>query len=507
VENEVGILELFEQSCRKYGRRLAIRYKNKKIKYSALNKKSSRLAAGLIENLGLRSGDKVAILLNNSPEFIISLLAVLKTGATAVPVNTFLKKEEIDFIISDSQVKIIITATSFLEKAGIFAAKQGSHRPLVLLTDQPSAGCSFINDVFLKQTDVLSDLKKNADDIALIIYTSGTTGRPKGAMLSSGNLASNVIASKNAIEIGTKDRFLLVLPMFHSFTITVCILLPLIAGAGIVILPSLKPFHHVIRSVVFNRITIIVGIPQLFRIFSELELPRFLSFFLAVRLCISGAAALDEKTYYLFSKKFKIPLLEGYGLSEASPVVSLNPLNGIQKVGSVGLPFTGVEVKVVDSEERELPAGQVGELIVRGPNVMRGYYNLPQETTEALKNGWLFTGDMARIDEDGYIYIVDRKKDMIISHGMNIYPAEIERVIMQHAKVKETAVLGRPDKHRGEIPVCFIILKEGAELTHKEIIDYCKDKLANYKIPHQVKFIDEFPRTPTGKILKKDLKT
>ncbi len=390
--------------------------------------------------------------------------------------------------------------------------------------DQRIEGCQFIDDILLKESRTNLGIKVaphcvrdnssgnperservDTNSPAVIIYTSGTTGRPKGAVLSLKNLASNVTACMKTIEVGTKDRVLLILPMFHTFTITVCIFLPLVAGAGIIILPSLKPFHQVIRNIVFSRVSIIVGIPQLYRIFSELNLPRFLSKFLAIRLCVSGAAALDEKTYYLFTRKFKIPLLEGYGLSEASPVVSMNPLKGIQKVGSVGLPLPGIEVKVVDDNEGELPLGKIGELIVRGPNIMQGYYNLPEQSAAALKNNWLFTGDMARIDEDGYIYIVDRKKDMIISHGMNIYPAEIEQVIMQHPKVKETAVIGRPDKHRGEIPVCFVVPREGEELTQKEIITLCKEKLANYKVPHQVEFREEFPHTPTGKILKRKL--
>jgi len=273
-----------------------------------------------------------------------------------------------------------------------------------------------------------------------------------------------------------------------------------------VIIKSLKPFQKVLRSVLFNRITVIVGIPHLFDILKNLALPPFLRMFLRVRVCISGAAPLSIETLKTFEEKFsKVILLEGYGLTEASPVVSLNPLQGIRKPGSIGLPLPGVEVKVAREDESEAPCGEIGELIVKGPNVMRGYFHRPEETKKAIRGGWLFTGDMARIDEEGYIYIVGRKKEMILSRGMNVYPTEIENVLKSHPGIKEAAVVGKKDKIRGETPFAFIVLEKDSRLCGKEVVQFCKGKLAGYKIPHMIEFRQALPKTPTGKVLKRQL--
>jgi len=309
-----------------------------------------------------------------------------------------------------------------------------------------------------------------------------------------------------ALEINPRDRFLLILPMFHSFTLTVCILIPLYVGARIIIIKSVKPFQKLLRSIFLNRITIIVGIPHLYDILKNLTLPPILQMFLRVRVCISGAAPLGIETLRLFKERFKkIPLLEGYGLTETSPVVSLNPLRGVRKPGSIGLPLPGVEVKVVRTDESEAACGEIGELIIKGPNVMLGYLNSLEQTEKTIRGGWLFSGDMAKIDADGYIYIAGRKKEMIISHGMNIYPSEIENVLGAHPKIKEAAVVGKKDRSKGEIPVAFIVLEEADGLCENEIIDYCKGRLANYKIPRMVEFRQDLPKTPTGKVLKRKL--
>jgi long-chain acyl-CoA synthetase len=250
-----------------------------------------------------------------------------------------------------------------------------------------------------------------------------------------------------------------------------------------------------------------VGIPSLFDILKNLTLPAILQMFLQVKLCISGAAPLSLETLRIFKERFKrIPLLEGYGLTEASPVVSINPLGGIQKPGSIGLPLPGIEVKVVRDDESEAKCGEIGELIVKGPNIMRGYLNRPEDTKRALRGEWLFTGDMAKIDDQGYIYIVGRKKEMILVHGMNVYPLEIENVLKSHAKIKEVAVVGKKDKSKGEVPVAFIVLHKDSQASDGEIIGYCKGKLANYKIPRLIEFRADLPKTPTGKVLKRKLK-
>jgi long-chain acyl-CoA synthetase len=343
--------------------------------------------------------------------------------------------------------------------------------------------------------------------LALLIYTSGTTGFPKGVMLSHANLCSNVISSLQALELNSNDKVLLILPMFHSFTLTVCILIPIYIGAKIAVIKSVKPFHKVLRSILLNRITIVVGIPHLYDIFKNINIPKIIDIFLRIRVCISGAAPLSPNTLEIFKQKFKkFMLLEGYGLTETSPVVSINPLRGVQKPGSIGLPIPGVEVKVVREDESEAEFEEVGELIVKGPNVMMGYYNNPRETEKTIKGEWLFTGDMAKIDTEGYIYIVGRKKEMILMHGMNVYPSEIENIIQAHPKVKEVAVVGKKDKAKGEAPVAFIALHDKTDAQEGEIIGFCKGKLAGYKIPHLIEFRESLPKTPTGKVLKRQLK-
>jgi long-chain acyl-CoA synthetase len=287
--------------------------------------------------------------------------------------------------------------------------------------------------------------------------------------------------------------------------------LPIFIGARITVIESIKPFHRLLKNLFKNRVTIFMGIPQMFKLFSQATVPKILtwrifSWLNPLRICISGADKLPVEVYNAFQRRFHIPLLEGYGLTEASPVVSLNPLRGRRKIGSVGLPLPDVEVKVVSEDGRALPPGQVGELVVKGPNVMKGYLNLPQATEEVIKDGWLYTGDFAKIDEDGFIYIVDRKKDLIIVHGFNVYPKEIEDVLYLHPKVAEAAVIGVKDLRHGELPKAFIVLKPAQEASREEILDFCRSILASYKMPRYIEFRTSLPKTATGKVEKRILR-
>ncbi len=508
----MNLIRLLEESTKKFSWRRHLISAERVLSFRGLNREVNQLSFGLRERLGIKKGDKVAILLNNCPEFIIALFAVLKAGAVCVPLNVFLTFNELKYILKDSGSKLLISSSEFHEiLQQILETKQNREKDLlnlenIVLTDTKRGGFLYWPDIIVRSQ--IQDLTHEVDpqDLALLIYTSGTTGFPKGVMLSHGNLCSNVISSVSALEITPRDRFLLILPMFHSFTLTVCILIPLYAGAKVIIIKSVRPFQKVLRSILLNRVTIIVGIPHLFDILKNLTLPPILQMFLRVKVCISGAAPLRAETLRTFKERFKrISLLEGYGLTEASPVVSLNPLEGIQKPGSIGLALSGVEVKVVREDESEAVCGEVGELIIKGPNVMMGYFNRPQETKEAIRAGWLFSGDMAKIDSDGYIYIAGRKKEMILAHGMNVYPLEIENVLSAHPKIKEVAVVGRKDKSKGEIPVAFIVLHKDCQVCEAEILNYCKGKLANYKIPRLIEFREDLPKTPTGKVLKRKL--
>lgn len=508
----MNLVNLLEQSAKRFWWHRCLIFDKGSLSFSALNRRVNQLSFGLREKLGIKRGDKVALLLDNCPEFIIALFAILKTGAAAVPLNVFLSFNELKYILKDCRAKLLISSSNFeqIYQKIIQEEQEGKEDSLkvenIILTDKKEDRTLHLNEITVKDKlkGPLQDIRD--DDLAFLIYTSGTMGFPKGVMLSHHNLYSNVVSSLRALEFSTKDRLLLVLPMFHSFTLTVCILVPICAGAKIVIIKSVQPFQKVLRSILFNRITIIVGIPQLFDIFKNLSLPAILQLFLRVRVCISGAAPLGLGTLEAFKEKFKrISLLEGYGLTEASPVVSLNPLQGIRKPGSIGLPLPGVETKVVEDDESEAERDEIGELIVKGPNVMLGYFNQDEETKKTIKGGWLFTGDMAKIDSDNYIYIVGRKKEMIITHGMNVYPQEIENVLSTHPKIKEVAVVGKKDKSKGEVPVAFVVLHKDNQSSESEIVDYCKGKLANYKIPRLIEFKEELPKTPTGKILKRKL--
>lgn len=502
---EPTVISKFDAVAATKSGKVAIFWGSEKITYRNLATHINVCAAALQAAQGIAKGDRVGILLKNSPEFIYALYAALKLGATVVPINTFLKAPEIQHILDDCKLKCLITSPDFDE----VTAKL--HRvtlvPIADLHREPGS----VNRESAKITTHHSPVTDHQSptspsDLAVIIYTSGTTGKSKGAMLTHANIASNVNSCVKALEETTDDRLTLLLPMFHSFMLTVCIFTPLAMGAGIVLIKSVQPFKLAMREIIRNRATILVGIPQLFQALAEAKIPFWLHWVLKLRLAVSGAAPLPGETLGKFDRKFRFPLLEGYGLSEASPVVSFNPIRGVQKAGSVGLPLPDIEVKIFDDHGQELPVGNVGEIVVRGPNVMRGYYNQPEETAATLRGEWLHTGDMGRKDDDGYIYIVDRRKEMLLVRGMNVYPREIEEVLHQFPNVREVAVVAKPDEKRGEVPIAFVSPVDGATLDSNEILRFCRDRLADYKIPREIRIVDSLPRTATGKIAKLELK-
>ncbi len=501
----MNLAMLIEDSARMFAQKKAMVFNKKVYKYRSLNETINRYANLFLEKYRIQKGKHVGILLNNSPEYIILSLAVIKTGATIIPINRFLTAREIKFIVDESDMAYLISSSDFKESFQVLSSCEKLNK--ILSADITATGekiDSIPTDVNCYSSENLN-LKISENDPAIIIFTSGTTGYPKGAMLSHKNLISNVLSCTEAIKVTHKDNLLLALPMFHSFTFTVCILMPLAKGAAIIGLPSIKPFSLVLKSILLNRITIFICIPKVYDIISEKRIPFFLKPFIKIRLCISGSAPLSAKTLERFKKNIRLPLLEGYGLSETSPVVSVNPIFGEQKPGSVGLPVKGVKVKIFDDNQNEVQLGESGEIAVKGDNVMLGYYKKPQETSETIKNGWLLTGDIGKLDEDGYIYILDRKKDMILMQGMNIYPREIEEVILSHHCVEEAAVVGIKEENHGEIPIAFIVVKEGFKVTNRELAKFCKERLASYKCPRKYMFLDKLPRSSVGKILKKDL--
>ena len=409
-------------------------------------------------------------------------------------------------MVSDSGAKVLFTETEFLQ-TGLNLKNRIPTLEKVVLIDHniTPEGVIAYRSLFRPEQKKPFPITAGSD-VAVLIYTSGTTGFPKGVMLTHDNLLANVESCRKAVSLSSKDRFICLLPMFHSFAFTICVLIPLALGSTILIVS--KVTRHLMAEVIRRRITIFVGIPDLYQILGSIRTPfvkRILLRFLnPIRLAVSGAAPLSPETLAAFENRFPVPLLEGYGLTEAAPVVTINPLKK-RKAGSIGIPLPDVELKIVAENGEELLAGQVGELAVRGKNVMAGYYNRLEDTREVIRNGWLLTGDLGKKDEEGYFFIVDRKKEMIDFRGMNIYPREVEAVLYRHPDVKEAAVIGELTS-TGEIPVAFIVLKEGKETKSREILDFLRKYLATYKLPRRIIFKTELPRTATGKISKRELK-
>lgn len=478
-----------------------------KITYEELKRKVDSFAR-FIELIGIKRGKKIGILTVNSPEFIISFLAAGKIGAIPVPINTFLKEDEIAYILNDCEAKLLVASSKFYKDVKNLFDKtsikkiiwEGECKNL----DERNIGFKEILANFESQRE--HKLNHHIDDTATIIYTSGTTGKPKGAILSYRNIFANILGVKSLLTITPKDRFIVYLPMFHSFTLTVTVLMPIYFASPIVIIRSIMPFSNIIKQVLLKRVTIFTGVPDVYSALSRAKLPWYFHWFNKVKFYISGAAPLSEDTLKRFTKKFKkAKLLEGYGLSECSPVVAVNRPQK-QKPKSVGPAIPGVEVKIVNEDMVELAPMEVGEIIVKGDNVMQGYLNRPEDTNETIINGWLKTGDLGYMDEEGFIFIVDRKKDLIISKGINIYPREIEEVLMNNPYIKAAAVIGQKDEKNGEIPVAYIELEEDAKVSENEIKRYLKEHLANFKIPKSIYFVDELPKNATGKVLKRVLK-
>ncbi len=496
-----NLYEIIEYQAKKSKKKVALLADEHKVTYIELLQKVD-IVAGFLKENNIQKGDKVALFLRNSPEFIYSVFAISKLGAIVVPINTFLKEEELDYILKDSDTKLIIA--SKVHKTVVDKNSICNNIIWEGLEDSDS-GISFKDILNSKYTTDKSQMKH--DECAVIIYTSGTTGKPKGAMLSNKNILSNIEYSKKLIEVTPKDRLIVFLPMFHTFTFTVGVIMPLFVGGSMVIIKSLQPFSNIFKQTLTKRVTLFFGIPDVYNALAKAKLPWYFLWFNNIRVFISGAAALQPKTLDAMSKKFKkAKLLEGYGLSEASPVVCVNTIKK-QKVGSVGCAMYGHEVKVVDKDLNELKSGEVGDIIVKGDNIMMGYLNRPNDTEDTIVNGWLLTGDMDYLDSENFLFIVDRKKDLIISKGINIYPREIEEVIDGFVGIKASAVIGIFDEHSGEIPVAYIELDDAVlSVDERELKVYIRRHLANYKIPKHIYVIDELPKNATGKVLKRLLK-
>ena len=490
----------FADSVQKHAEKVALYWGDRVYDYGELWSHSLFVAGILRHQFGIKPDDRVGLWLKNCPEFIPGLFGILHVGAVVVPINNFLKPDEVNFILADAGIDLLITDS---ELSAHFQSLKTARPPLKLLNVESVLASFPIPPFNLKfETEILRNPGRTESDLAVLIYTSGTTGRPKGAMLSHGNLLHNVESCRIVLHTVEHDRFAVLLPMFHSYMLTVGLLLPLFVGGSILLVKSLHPVRNAIQEIFARQATILPAIPQFYRSLVNAEVPAPLP----MRICISGSAPLPVQVLRDFEKKFGIPLIEGYGLSEASPVVAKNPLDGTRKPGSIGLPIPNVEMSIQDDNGQMLGANQIGELCVRGGNVMLGYWNRLDETAQAFRNGWLLTGDVGYRDSDGYYYITDRKKDMLLVNGNNVYPREIEEVVHQFPNVKEAAVVGQPDSRRGESPVAFVVPTEGTVIDPDELLKFVRQKLADYKAPRRVILTDALPRNAAGKILKTTLR-
>jgi len=497
---------MLARSSRSYPHKPVIIFQGQKIAYQDLYRQVEGLAQGLTE-LGIKPGDKVGLLLTNSPQFVVSYFAIAAIGAIIIPLNTMFKGEELAYILKDAQAKLLITMESFSKVADELLVKVESLEQIIVY-NQGEEG-KFISFESLIEKEFQKEVQGiiKPEDIAVYLYTSGTTGHPKGAMLSHSNLISNVQSTLEALQVGPEETYLCVLPLFHTLAATICMLMPIYIGSTVTIQEAFTP-HGLLRALSDDQVSIFVGVPSIYVVLANIEFSEEQYNLIHLRVCLCGGASLPLEVIKRFEDKYKgrARIIEGYGLSEASPVVCVNPVLGVRKVGSIGLPIPEVEVKILNEEDQELPVNEVGEIVVKGPNVMKGYYNLPEDSTEALKNGWLHTGDLGKTDEDGYVYIVDRKKDMIIVGGLNVYPREVEEVLYAHPAIAEAAVIGYLDSLRGEAVKAVVALKSEHQVKEKELIKYCRDRLAAYKVPRVIEIRDSLPKTSTGKILKRELK-
>lgn len=490
----------------------------KKVSYHELLMQVDRAADMFFEH-GIRKGDRVAVAHRNSINTVVANFGLYKLGAVCIPMNFMVTKpEEIEYILNNAGAKAVVTQAEFIRHY-VKCLPQLPTVKYIFTTDEiPSsaAECPIVQkfwEEIEKSTfhDETASAQAGLDDLAFILYTSGTTGLPKGAMLTHGNLASNVISCAQIFKINDNDCFLCLLPMFHSFAWTACVVIPLYLNLKVVIVANVMPASKWLGAMGTEKVTLILAVPQIYAVLSKEAkgLKRlYLRFwpFKNVRFGVSGAAPLTQEIKDRFEEKIGVPILEGYGLTETSPVVSVNT-EELQKIKSVGPAIPAVSTLVLDDDGKEVPRNAEGELCVKGPNVFRGYWGNEKATHDTFtEDGWFKTGDIVTVDDDGFIFIKDRKKDMIIIKGLKVFSAQVEAVICEHPAVEECAVIGVPDGRGGEFVKVYVVKKEGAELSDGEFRKFLKTHLDNYKRPRDFEFVESLPKNALRKVLKRELR-
>ena len=513
----LNLAVLLEDSAREAPGNTAVIFNDISLSYAAVNAAANQVAGGLA-SIGIQPGDKVALTCPNLPFFPIVYYGILKAGAVVVPLNVLLKGREIAYHLADSDAKAYFCFQGTPDlPMGQFGYEGFQQTPtcehFFMITIDPAGaspieGTNTLGRLMYGRPPAFDTVATQADDTAVILYTSGTTGQPKGAELTHSNMILNARLSDSMYPPQPGDVHLITLPLFHSFGQTVQMNSGFYNRAALSLLPRFDA-DAALTIMERDNVTIFAGVPTMY--WAILNHPNPEKFDLAkiarnLRLACSGGSAMPVEVMRAFGEKFGVQILEGYGLSETSPVATFNRLDRPPKPGSIGLPVWGVQVRLVDVQDNDVPLGEMGEILLKGHNIMKGYYKRPEATAEAMRGGWFHTGDLARMDEDGYIYITDRVKDMIIRGGFNVYPREIEEVMLTHPSVSLAAVVGVPHESHGEEVKAYVILKPGQVVDEEELIEWCKGCMAGYKYPREIEIRETLPMTATGKILKRELK-
>ncbi|AST00112.1 MULTISPECIES: long-chain-fatty-acid--CoA ligase [Geobacillus] len=508
------VCDVLHERAGEFGSQPALTFYDKMITYAELAAAVNRFASSL-QARGVQKGDRVAIMLPNCPQYVIAYYGILQAGAIVTQVNPMLVERELAYLLKDSGAKMIVIYEPLYPRLAAVRGETAVEQAVTVSLGAPPSVALAEGDVTFDEflaagSGAVRPVPiEPAHDIAVLQYTGGTTGRSKGAMLTHRNIFANVLQCaeffKGTFEFG-KERYLTVIPLFHVFAMTSGMNLAIYQGAENILLPRFE-LKEVLETIRDKQPTVFPGVPTMYVAITNT--PGVEQYGISsIKTCNSGSAPMPLELMRDFEAKTGAVVLEGYGLSEASPVTHCNPPFAARKPGTVGIGMPLTEYKVVDvaTGTQELPPGEVGELIIRGPQVMKGYWNMPEETAAALRDGWLYTGDLASIDEEGYVTIVDRKKDLIIAGGYNIYPREIEEVLYEHPAVREAAAVGVPDPYRGETVKAIIVLKDGMQANEEEILAHCRKNLAAYKVPRIVEFRAELPKTNVGKILRRALR-
>ncbi|MEE1759831.1 long-chain-fatty-acid--CoA ligase [Streptomyces sp. SP18BB07] len=488
-----NLAEYLVETAQRQPGRPALRLGDQVTGYAELDERSAR-AAALLRAEGVRPGDRVALMLPNVPEFVVLYYGVLRAGGVVVPMNPLLKTRETEYHLTDSGAVLLFEWHQAPGEGARGAAAAGVRHTAV----EPAAFAQA-----LAGHEPLPGVAETADDdVAVLLYTSGTTGRPKGATLTHGGLRHNTEVNTVHVQRMTPEDVVVgCLPLFHIFGQICTMSVAVRAGASLTLIPRFEP-QAVLDAIARDGATVFEGVPTMYAALLQHPAGADVS---TLRMCVSGGASLPVEILHGFERRFGCAVLEGFGMSETSPVVTFNHPDRPRKAGSIGTPIQDVEVRLLDDKGQDVAPGEVGELAVRGPNVMKGYWNRPEETAAAIPDGWLRSGDLARQDEDGYLYIVDRKKDMIIRGGYNVYPREIEEALHEHPAVALAAVVGVPHAHLGEEIAAAVVLRPGAHATPDELREFVKDRVAAYKYPREVWLMDSLPTGPSGKILKREI--